>query len=418
MSKFWAMLRDSYREAVDGWIFFVMLVLGGLVVLLVASASVTPAPADEALPRMFSGGDGPGQSTVVSADRGAGLRQAFFFYKPEVSDVTAGDGPAGQPWAAPLTFSVTFRGTVTGVAGAEVELDDKGQPKIDPKKVKDAALFGDPFKEAVRYWAGRPGEPRPAYTDELGREFVTTQIADATGLTVTGVTKRKPPGGFLNAFTTPPATYTITTAGGSRLGWAHRPAVLFGAISSDAFSLSLGRLVYLVESTMLNSIGAWIILLTGVVVTAGFVPTMMRKGGIDLLLSKPLSRPGILIYKYLGGLLFVFLVTAATVAGAWLAVGLRTGVWAPGVLWAVLGITFYFAILYALSTLIGVLTRNGIVSIIGTVLFWFIVWLIGFLLTTLTAVNMVSEATQTLRADQARAADRPLPPAEPPIRPG
>ena len=412
MSQFWAMLKDSYREAVDGWIFLVMLVLGGVVVGLVASASVTPVAADLAVPRMIGGGDGPGQSTLVAGDRGAGTKPAFFFYKPDVADVKSAGGDDGRPWAAPLTFTVTYRGGGNGAAGADVEVDDKGQPKLDPKKAKDALILGDPFKEAVRYWAAKPGEPKPAYTDELGREFVTATVADATGLTVTDAVKQKAAGGgFLNMFATPPTAFTVTTSGGSRLGWAHRPAVLFGAVSSDTFSLSLGRLVYLIESTLLNSLGAWVILLTGVVVTAGFVPNMMRKGGIDLLLSKPLSRPQILVYKYLGGLLFVFLVTAATVAGVWLAVGVRTGVWATGLLWAVGGITFYFAVLYALSTLVGVLTRNGIVSIIVTVLFWFAVWLIGFTLSALVAVNMVADAQQQLRpAAKADAQADPPPP--------
>ena len=46
MSGFLAMLKDSFREAVDGWIFAVMLGLAGLLILLVASSSAEPLPAE------------------------------------------------------------------------------------------------------------------------------------------------------------------------------------------------------------------------------------------------------------------------------------------------------------------------------------------------------------------------------------
>ena len=70
------------------------------------------------------------------------------------------------------------------------------------------------------------------------------------------------------------------------------------------------------------------------------------------------------------GLLFVFLLCVVTVGGVWLVVGLRTGVWSPGVLVSIFGITFYFAILYACSTLFGVLSRNAIVCIVVTIVFF------------------------------------------------
>jgi ABC-type transport system involved in multi-copper enzyme maturation permease subunit len=57
--------------------------------------------------------------------------------------------------------------------------------------------------------------------------------------------------------------------------------------------------------------------------------------------------------------------------------GLRSGVWSTGFLMTIFGITFYFAILYAVSTFLGVLTRNAIVAILGTVAFWFVMWLVG-----------------------------------------
>jgi len=100
-----------------------------------------------------------------------------------------------------------------------------------------------------------------------------------------------------------------------------------------------------------------------------------------------MSRPLILLFKYCGGMLFVFILTTFTVGGVWLAIGLRTGVWGPGLLYCIFGVTFYFAILYACSTLIGVLTRTAIVSIVVTIVFWFVVWLIGTIHNTITVLD-------------------------------
>jgi hypothetical protein len=86
-------------------------------------------------------------------------------------------------------------------------------------------------------------------------------------------------------------------------------------------------------------------------------------------------------------LLFVFLLTAFTITGIWLVIGLRTGIWSSGLLVSVFAITFYFAILYACSTLIGVLTRNIIVSIVVTMLFWCTLFLIGFGHNMITAID-------------------------------
>jgi hypothetical protein len=356
VSKFLAMLKDSYKEAVDGWIFVVMLGLAGLLVVLVGTLSVSPLPPDQAYPKMLAQlGADRGGPRMIPADRGNGPRQAMFFYTVEMTDLRAAEA-GDRPWEAKAAFTLEFKGTGMGPAGAEVELDEKGQPKIDKDKLEDIVVMGDPFREAVRYWAAKPGEKKPDYTVELAREFVKAQVEDATRLTVSAVepVAAGKGGGLLDAFKAAPgAKFNVSVDGAPRVAWSHRPALFFGAWSLSFLELPLGLLIHLVEDTLLNGIGGWVVLLAGVIVTAGFIPNMLRKGAIDLLLTKPLSRPLVLLYKYLGGLLFVVMLTAVAVGGVWLMIGLKTGVWAPGVLYAIGGITFYFAILYACSTLAG-----------------------------------------------------------------
>jgi ABC-type transport system involved in multi-copper enzyme maturation permease subunit len=48
---------------------------------------------------------------------------------------------------------------------------------------------------------------------------------------------------------------------------------------------------------------------------------MLRKGTVDLLLVKPMSRITLLLFKFIGGLTFIFLTTAFIVSGLWLVLG-------------------------------------------------------------------------------------------------
>ena len=423
MTQFWAMLRDSFREAIDGWVFLTMFVLGGIMILVVATTSVAPVPADRALPEMLGGGGfGGAAGQAVAADRGRSDRTAIFLYKPEVADIRAEEGAA--PWTSPVAFTLRYVSVGRGAAGIEAELDENGKPKLDKldKLNKNSVLLGDPFEEAVRFWATPPGGAKPDYGDALAREFITAQVRANTGLEVTEVVVKpkaqaKGGGGFFGELLggEPAAPeFAVTCGGGTRNGWAFEPSFAFGAYT-PGWAFSLGGMVYFLESRLVNGVGVWVILMVGVVVTAGFVPNMLRKGQIDLLLCKPIARPLILIYKYIGGLVFVFLLTAFTLGGIWLVVGLRTGVWAPGLLWCVPVVTAYFAILYALSTLVGVLTRNVLVSILATVVFWLVLFLIGFSYTFLLARDAMSKIESPTRsAAKGVKAEPPKPDAGPP----
>jgi hypothetical protein len=159
--------------------------------------------------------------------------------------------------------------------------------------------------------------------------------------------------------------------------WPYEPAVLFGAFPIPLFRAPLTYSVYWVENILVNTIGAWIIVLLGVIVTASFVPNMLRKGTVDLILAKPVTRPGLLFFKYLGGLTFLFLNAAVVIGGVWLILGLRTGIWTWSFPVTVLILTFFFAVLYVVSTLFAILTRSTIVCILMSLLVWGVLFGIG-----------------------------------------
>ena len=105
---------------------------------------------------------------------------------------------------------------------------------------------------------------------------------------------------------------------------------------------------------------------------SGFIPSMLEKGNIDLLLSKPISRVQIILGKYLGGILIVLANIAYLIVTIWVLVGLKFDVWSISFLSSILTITFAFATLYALIILIGILTQSSVLAMMISYLIFFI----------------------------------------------
>jgi hypothetical protein len=115
----------------------------------------------------------------------------------------------------------------------------------------------------------------------------------------------------------------------------------------------------------------------GIIVTASIIPQTFEAGAIDLLLSKPISRPLLFLTKFAGGCAFTLINAAYILGGLWLVVGLRHGVWYGALLWCVPIFLFVFAVYYGVSALAGAIWRNTIVSVVVTFLFWGLCWGLG-----------------------------------------
>jgi len=101
--------------------------------------------------------------------------------------------------------------------------------------------------------------------------------------------------------------------------------------------------------------------------SAGLVPSVLEPGRIELLLSKPLSRAHILLGRFAGNVLVVFLNTCYLVLGVWTILGAKTGIWSPGFLIAIATTTFIFAVLLAVVVLIGVTLESAAAATMITV---------------------------------------------------
>ena len=131
--------------------------------------------------------------------------------------------------------------------------------------------------------------------------------------------------------------------------------------------LDRDRFVTIVNQLVLPTIISWllgfVLIFLGIVVTAPIVPGMLQPGSLHLLLSKPISRTGLLLSKFVGGCAFVLLCVTQLVIGLYLILGLRLDVWNPRLLWCIPASVFLFSVFYAVSVAAGLLFRSEVLSI-------------------------------------------------------
>ncbi len=109
------------------------------------------------------------------------------------------------------------------------------------------------------------------------------------------------------------------------------------------------------------------------IAVSSFIPSMLEKGNIDILLSKPVSRTNIILAKFLGGVLLIFLSLTYLIGGVWLILSAKSGFWNVPFLYSIPWLTLSFAIIYALIILIGVTSQSTILSIIVSMFLVFVI---------------------------------------------
>jgi ABC-type transport system involved in multi-copper enzyme maturation permease subunit len=342
--QFLAFLKDSYREARSGWMLQIMLVLSFLLIALVASIGFRPITVEDQLA-------GPLRlMTRLMATNSSGYEQIG---KPEFSIENVVATQPNAHWRSDYDFDFLVKCPTS--AAMRKARAAQGLPTTE-KEVKRFLRSGLQDFEHVEVT-----EPAPP--------------ADATAFLAAG-------GGMLAAdppWAAPEARFHVSAKGNKvddPLAWPHQVSVLF-FYEVPFLHVSTRDGAYFIEKWLVNGIGSWALLFVAVIITAGFMPSMLAKGSLDLLVSKPIGRTRLLAYKYVGGLMFVFLLTGVTVLGVWLMIGLRTGLWSVNFLAIIPMLTFYFAILYAVSTLAAILTRSTIVAILATGLAWGLFWVVG-----------------------------------------
>lgn len=156
----------------------------------------------------------------------------------------------------------------------------------------------------------------------------------------------------------------------------NRVHLFFGAwtLETDRFTGSSGVrpdmvATIVVDHIMDGALGSFGVFLA-IMAAAGFFPALLERGGVEVLVSKPLPRWKLFLGKYLGALVFVGFQASVFIGLTFLVVGLRWGVWLPGYLLCIPLAVVLFSYLYCITALVGVVFRSTILAVFLTIVAW------------------------------------------------
>ena len=320
-----AILKDSFRETLDCKTFWILLAVSTLLIALAFSVSFVPVAPDEAL------------ADVVRGFNRIPVAQSVFRHDVEFSATEVKeDGKGGYEFRLGVSPIPAFHKLIRQWDAASRGLLKKARDPVPDLEVPADA--------------------------ELQRSFLVSQLRFRQLLRVSVVPD--PPAGESLSY-----RVSVRPERPDLLHGGHRINVLFGVFSLRLpFSAALALAG--IQSAVGGVIAGFVGFLIAVIVTGSFVPDMLQKGRVDVVLSRPIGRGSLLLSKYLGGLIYVFLNAVYLVGGVWLGLAVRSGNWSPAFLLTIPILTLIFAVLYAFSVWVSVLTRGTLASILCTIALW------------------------------------------------
>jgi DNA-binding beta-propeller fold protein YncE len=140
------------------------------------------------------------------------------------------------------------------------------------------------------------------------------------------------------------------------------------------FEESLMNWVRFILAWFVGAIGVFI----SILITSSIVPDTFDTGSLHLLLSKPLTRTMLFLSKFTGACVFTLFSACVLLGGVFLILGLRFGLWNPQLFLCIPIYVFVFAIYYSVSAFVGLVFRSPIISIAAAVMFWLTCFALGF----------------------------------------
>jgi len=353
--KFLDMLRDSFRESLDRRSLIIVMVVSTVFILACASIGYEQVDLDKALKDM------EGRLTQPVGTRwGHDKINARF----EISDIkTVGEEPERHEFEGGKSFRVA------------------ASPLVEFQKL---VLFSRALEKVPRDPHGRH-EEWPKTVAGVSADFKTVEKppGDSDMIWFVGAKLRQ------HNYLRPKVEFQgiegdrvlfrvllkSTAAQSISSGW--KLSAGFGAMTFELRDMSIGDVVFFIQNTLAGFIAGWMGILIAIVATAAFVPNMVQKGTVDLLVARPIPRWKIYLYKYFGGLTYVIIAAGYLIVGSWFVIALRSGIWSTGYLMSWPLLVFFFAALYSVSALIGLLTRSAVASILISAVVWFVVSSIG-----------------------------------------
>lgn len=155
-------------------------------------------------------------------------------------------------------------------------------------------------------------------------------------------------------------------------------SILFGTWDIQTDFLTIGGelrkdiISLIVVDGIMDTILGFVGVILALIATAGFFPSLMQRGTVDVMLSKPIARWQLFLGKYLGSMVFVGFHATVFVVLTFLVCGMRWGVWLPGYLLSIPLIVLLFSYLYCISVLVAIPTRSSVAAVLVTLGAWVI----------------------------------------------
>lgn len=127
--------------------------------------------------------------------------------------------------------------------------------------------------------------------------------------------------------------------------------------------ISLERVVFEVQR-IIAGVCYWLGILLALFTTAPMINHLLERGRVDLLLSKPISRLGILGGHVAAVLLTIVLMGLYLFGMVWLVMSIKSGIWNPRFMLSLIVVAAVFATMYSVVLLIGVSIQNTAISLI------------------------------------------------------
>ncbi len=143
-------------------------------------------------------------------------------------------------------------------------------------------------------------------------------------------------------------------------------AISILGIQSTTRTLDVGRFVRTSYSFIAIFLYIWGTLLA-IFASSGLIPSVLEPGRISLLLSKPITRPELLLGRYAGNVLVIAANHIYLIASIWIIIGVKTGIWEKRFLFAIPASLVIFAVLLCVVVLVGVLSESAALSVMVSV---------------------------------------------------
>lgn len=354
MRTMWAVLKDSYHQTLDYKVLYVCLGISGLFLVLLASVGFSTRPPEEGLRNLISK-ERLGARLIRYEDLGrVGFRSRFRAVL-ELDD--------------PVQYLEEL---------GRVELMAYQQKTMDWRMTTSSQREGEGEDLRVTVKVFRNASDRePVHRLTLDRTTVNREMPRLLGykfgrlgmanveVSVSGEGWRK-------------EVVVTGEANDYTMGHSGEMSVLFGLFKFDLEQTSVASVVWIIQQVLVDWIAGLGGTIFGIIVTAFFVPNMMQRGSIELWLARPIPRAWLLVSKYVGGMIFVFVNVVFLIGGAFVILSVRSGYWNFAFLASGLVLMIFFAILYSVSVLFGVIFRS-IVGVVVSILMSFLTWFLGWL---------------------------------------